>query len=145
MFPSLNVSLAIKQLDEVIVTVVGHLKLILAELEIQLLAHLGPDQSKVLQDINQLEHSVTGYQPIRTQCYRISTNQKTVLQDINQPEYSAVLQDINQSEHSATGYQPNRIQCYRISTNRRTLLQYINQPEYSVRDQSEHSLREDIN
>ena len=60
MFPALNVSLAIKQLDEVVVAVIGHLELVLAELEIQLLAHLtNVDQSELsIKCIDQSELSI---------------------------------------------------------------------------------------
>ena len=45
----LHVGLAIEHLDEVVVAVVGHLELILGELEVDLLPLLGPDDPGAVQ------------------------------------------------------------------------------------------------
>ena len=43
MFPMLHVCFSVKHLDEVVVAVVGHLQLVVGELEVDLLALLGSD------------------------------------------------------------------------------------------------------
>ena len=55
MFPVLHVRVAVKHLDEVVVAVVGHLELVLGELEVDLLVLLGADDPGAVQ-----RHAVGG-------------------------------------------------------------------------------------
>ena len=55
MFPVLNVRVAVKHLDEVVIAVVGHLELVLGELEVDLLVLLGADDPGAVQ-----RHAVGG-------------------------------------------------------------------------------------
>ena len=49
MFPVLHIRLAVKHLDKVVVAVVGHLELVLRELEVDLLVLLGADDPGAVQ------------------------------------------------------------------------------------------------
>ena len=55
MFPVLHVGIAVKHLNEVVVAVVGHLELVLGELEVDLLVLLGADDPGAVQ-----RHAVGG-------------------------------------------------------------------------------------